>query len=330
MLQFCEQVPATKSLLKKWGMRTVHEWFADRVVRAQLPDGQSLSLGLNENYLSFELFWKGAAYYEPITTLVARELIRPGVTFIDVGANIGFYSLVLSLSQPGLPVVAFEPNPRIFRLLQSNLRLNNFDHICCHPVALSDQDGSAKLHLTDSDMSASLETDFQLETETVEVTTTTLDSYLGRQPVSGPLFIKVDVEGHEAAFFRGAAETLEKRQPDIICEITGPLDEETTAILRQTGYRFYQITDEGLLPSSELKLVVRGRFLFLNYLLSAKPPDQVDAIFQRIQDRVREIDLTQTSKCVDPDMIRHLRSRESVMREQREPRKKRTIPDLAA
>jgi FkbM family methyltransferase len=318
LLELCEQVPATKNVLKKWGLRTTQEWFADRTVRVQLPDGQSLSLaGLSENYLTFELFWKGTGYYEPITTLAARELVRSGAAFIDVGANIGFYSLVLSLCQPGLPVIAFEPNPKIFRLLQSNVRLNGFDHVCCHPVALSDHIGSAILHISDSDMSASLESDFQPGTKAVEITTSTLDSYLTRQPVNGGLLMKVDVEGHEASFFRGAIETLQNRQPDIICEITGSPDEEITAILRQAGYRFYQITDEGFLPSSELKLVVRGRFLFFNYLVSAKPPEQVKAIFQRIQHRVGEIDLAQTSKCVDPDMIRYLQARESATRETR-------------
>jgi FkbM family methyltransferase len=318
LLELCEKVPATKNLLRKWGMRTTPEWFADRTVRVQLPGGQSLSLaGFSENYLSFELFWKGTGYYEPITTLAARELVRPGATFIDAGANIGFYSLVLSLCQPDLPVIAFEPNPKIFRLLQSNVRLNRFDHVCCHPVALSDHDGSAILYLTDSDMSASLESDFQPGTEAVEITTSTLDSYLTRQPVNGALLMKVDVEGHEASFFRGATETLQKRRPDIICEITRSPDEEITAILRQAGYRFYQITNEGFLPSSELKLVVRGRFLFLNYLFSARPPEQVDAIFRRIQDRVHEIDLTQTSKCVEPDIIRSLRAWESATRETR-------------
>jgi FkbM family methyltransferase len=323
LLELCEQVPATKNLLRKWGMRTAHEWFTDRIVRVQLPDGQSLSLaGLGENYLSFELFWKGTGYYEPITTLVARELVKPGATFIDVGANIGFYSLVLSHFQPSLAVIAFEPNPKLFRLLQVNVRLNSFDCVCCQPVALSDQNGSAVLHLTESDMSASLESDFQPEIDAVEVTTATLDSYLRRQPVDGALLIKVDVEGHEAAFFHGATETLQERRPDVICEFTGPADKEITAILRKTGYRFYEITDDGLLPASELKLIVRGRFLFLNYLLSTKPPEQIAQIFQRIQGRVREIDLAQTSKCVDPDVIRHLQARETATREQREPRAK--------
>src|SRR5438094_957585 len=90
LLRLCDSFPLLKPLLKEWGLRTKKEWFDRRVVRVQLPDGQSFKLAsVNENYLSFELFWRGAQYYEPITTLVLRNLVGPGDTFIDVGANVG-------------------------------------------------------------------------------------------------------------------------------------------------------------------------------------------------------------------------------------------------
>lgn len=314
LLNLCEWVPAAKPVLKPWGLRTSPAWFGNRMVRVQMPGGRSFKLAsLGQNYLSFELFWRGAGYYEPITALVAQELVRPGDTFIDIGANIGFYSLMLSACHPGLRGIAFEPNEKMFQLLQANVQANGFGQIVCEPLAISDLATTAMLHLSASDMSASLEGDFDARSETaLKVSTTSLDCYLAQHPQPGRLLIKVDVEGHEAAFFKGAQATLAHLHPDVIVEITSGHDDALQLRLKQAGYHFYQITDQGLLPSDTLATVFRDRFVFLNYLLSARPEAEIADVFRRIEARVRRIDLTRTSKCVAPEMIQRLRARQSA------------------
>ncbi|HUR22059.1 MAG TPA: FkbM family methyltransferase, partial [Vicinamibacterales bacterium] len=301
LVQLCELLPLAKPFVEKWGLRTKKEWFGDRVAGVQMPDGTSFKLAsIGRNYLSFELFWRGVGYYEPISRLVVQELVRPGDTFIDLGANIGFYSLVVSVTRPQVSVISFEPNPRNYALLTRNARVNDLAMIC-EPLAISDRDGTATLYLSASDMSASLRSDFEdhADGEAV-VRTTTLDSYLQARPISGRLVIKVDVEGHEEAFFRGARNTLAARRPDIITEVTLNYSREAVALLKSLGYRFYQVTDEGLLEAATLAPKVRGNFVFLNYLLSAQPREKVAALFQRIAPAVQRIDLTRTSKCLAP------------------------------
>ncbi len=310
LLGICERFPTVKPLVKRWGLRTSQEWFHENPVSVQIPGGRSLKLaGLTENYLTFELFWRGLEYYEPITMLVTRELASRGGTFLDVGANIGTYTLVLAACEPKLKVTAFEPNPKAYGLLRANVRLNGLSSVTCEQAAVSDHEGVAVLYLCASDMSASLEPDFETTTARDTVTLTSLDSYLALHDLPGPLLLKVDVEGHESVFFRGALQVLEKRAPDIICEITGPLDPDVSASLRERGYRFYQITDQGLLEASELNLNVRGSFLFLNYLLSTAPEPVIHGIFRAIEPKVRKINLKNTSKYVAPEMIRRLRAR---------------------
>src|SRR5262249_2488158 len=64
LLEVCEHVPALKPTVRKWGLRTSPEWFKGRVVQVQMTDGTSFKLAsLAENYLSFELFWRGVGYY---------------------------------------------------------------------------------------------------------------------------------------------------------------------------------------------------------------------------------------------------------------------------
>ncbi|HVM49150.1 MAG TPA: FkbM family methyltransferase [Candidatus Acidoferrum sp.] len=314
LLGFCDRVPAAKPMLKRWGLRTSPEWFGRRIVRVQMPGARTFKLAsLGENYLSFELFWKGGDYYEPITMLLMGQLVRDADTFIDVGANIGFYTIVTALGRPELNIIAFEPNPKNFRSLSANLEANQLERVHCEALALSDREGTAALHLSPSDMSASLEADFEgLRGPVLPVPRTTLDAYLAQHPRPGRLVLKVDVEGHEPAFLRGASQTIANRKPDIILEVTGPMDRERAAFLKDTGYAFYQITDQGLQRADELTLVVRGRFLFLNYLLSARPAAEVAALFKCIEPRVRRLDLTRTSKCVAPEMIERLRDRQAT------------------
>ena len=315
LLTLCDAFPQAKRPLQKLGLRTKKEWFGDRVVKAQMPDGTCIKLAsVSRNYLSFELFWRGIGYYEPISRLVIQELVKPGDTFVDLGANIGFYSLAISVTRPEVRVISFEPNPRNYALLSQNARVNGLTNLVCEPIAISDRDGTATLYLSASDMSASLRSDFEDHTdgETV-VQTTTLDSYLNYHPVTGQLVIKVDVEGHEEAFFRGAQKTLAERQPDIITEVTLNYSREAVSRLQRLGYRFYQVTDEGLLEASTLAPKVRDNFVFLNYLISTKPREEVARLFQRIAPEVRKIDLTRTSKCLAWDAVEKFKARSSTV-----------------
>jgi hypothetical protein len=176
--------------------------------------------------------------------------------------------------------------------------------VICVPQAMSDHEGVGKLYLSKSDMSASLCPDFENSAGVqVDVPTTTLDAYLSRHPTEGRLLIKVDVEGHEAAFFRGAARTLEAARPDIITEVTCGYDAAIIGWLRHLGYQFYKITDEGLLPAPVLEPVVRGRFVFLNYLLSTKSPAEAAELFARIKPAVSRLDLRKTSKYLTQDAV---------------------------
>jgi FkbM family methyltransferase len=316
LIRLADAVPALKPRLRPWGLRTSKEWFGERIVRVQMPDRRSFNLAsVSGNYLSFELFWRGAGYYEPITNLVLASLLEDGDTLFDIGANIGFFTLAAALHRPGLRIVAFEPNPRIHELLRRNVEANALDHVQCEPLALSDAQRLALLYLSASDMSASLESRFDEHSAgCVKIQTSTLDHYLELHPVPGQLILKVDVEGHEEAFFRGARRTLTRLQPDVITEVTLDPQEETVSFLAQAGYRFYQITDEGLLETSVPQPFVRDQFVFLNNLLSARPPADIAALFDRIRPRVRAIDLTQTSKHLDPEAVRRFVARQKSVR----------------
>lgn len=298
------RTPRIRSLLKPIGLRCAQGLFGERIVEI-LHDGRPLRLThLDECYLAFQIFWHGIDFYEPITRALLKELITPASTFMDLGAHLGFFSLDTGLSIPGTHIVAFEPNPKNFRILKANAAANDLPHMVCEPFAISDRNGTATLYLTESDMSASLMKNFQIEDTVqiaeIEVQTTTLDHYAQAHEVRGPLVLKVDIEGCESAFFNGAAQTIASFKPDIILEVLYEQDPRIVGHLKSLGYRFYPVTDQGLVELEAPKLIKRFPFLFLNHLLSARPKPELEAIFNRVRAQTQTINLLNTSKHFPP------------------------------
>jgi FkbM family methyltransferase len=146
---------------------------------------------------------------------VACRLLRPGVTAIDVGANNGLYTH--AFARTGARVEAFEPQSACLHILRSYERGRR--NVRVHDVALGDREGEAVLHVPrQNGVSVSGHAriggvDGDAERQAVAVRT--LDSF-GFPDVA---VIKVDVEGHEAAVLRGAAETIRRWRPMLIVEI---------------------------------------------------------------------------------------------------------------
>lgn len=286
-----------RSLLAPWGTRTNPRWYSGRVGSVHLANSRRAKLThMDENYLSFELHWKGWEYYEPTTILLFQQLLRDARTFYDVGANIGYFSLFAASENPQLSIVAFEPNAKLYSILTDNVRANALS-IHCEPRAVSRDAGRHDLYVSRSDMSASLDSSFRAgeHVRTVAVETTTVDEYVALHSPRGPLLLKIDVEGHEPAVLEGAAHTLRQMKPDILLEVVEEYGPAPTSLLKDAGYRFYQITNTGLHPSDKLAVCRQGDFLHSNYFVSPRDPRQVDALFRSIQHRIDAVDLSKSS-----------------------------------
>jgi FkbM family methyltransferase len=279
--------------------------FGNRVVRVPFRNrsGGLLIAGASDVHLSFQLFWSGIDYYEPFTRTVIELLATRTQVFIDVGANLGFFSLIAATVNPRLKLIAFEPNPKMFALLLEHKRVNGLSNLTAEPLAVSNCDGMSQLFLNGSDMSASLEPDFQDDfnpaLRCVLVKRTTLDSYVQRHGISGSLLLKVDVEGHDKAFLEGAQATIAQLRPDIVIEVLADFEPSALEQFRQRGYRFYRITHQGLIASEAVTLTRIGDFVFFNYLFTTKPVAELHGISKVIRERAQHINLYRTSKFFD-------------------------------
>jgi len=152
-----------------------------------------------------------------------REIIRPGDTLYDVGANIGLISLLTALHPSGASarIHSFEPEPRNFAHLQRNLELNGLgDRVRAHAVALGAEKGEAVLHVRGAEGEGrhSIATD-KGSSGSIRVPLTTADEF-ARSVGEPPDIVKIDVEGAEGQVLRGMENLLESGRPrELLLEI---------------------------------------------------------------------------------------------------------------
>jgi FkbM family methyltransferase len=155
--------------------------------------------------------------------------ISTGSCFIDIGANIGFFTLLTSnlVAESGM-VLAFEPTPETYKRLTENIELNNFANVYPNNVAVSDYEGVAKFNISldGNDVFNSFSTPTHGESYTEkEVDVKCLDSFYEKiKSYKDKIFIKIDVEGWEYNVIKGAEKILTTLNPVLIIEFN---DENT-------------------------------------------------------------------------------------------------------
>ena len=171
-------------------------------------------------------------YYEPELSCL-EELLSPGKTFVDVGANVGIYTLAASriVGETGR-VIAFEPSIQSLPALRRNIALNHLTNVALFPVALSHVTGMAKLYHGPNPSLNSLGKETAWSEDAEEITTETLDGMVERARLDHVDVIKADVQGAEELVLRGARRLLTSMRPTIIFEIFP----EGTAPLRLAPY----------------------------------------------------------------------------------------------
>jgi FkbM family methyltransferase len=181
---------------------------------------------------------------------VARYLVQPGDTVIDIGANVGVYSKILSeLVGPDGHVYSIEPFPPTFELLCYNVRKLHLDNVEPVNVAVSDSQGVVTIAIpydssgAETHYRASIVTNPAVTSkiEATNVQTITIDSRFLSE--SGTIsFIKCDVEGHEPACIKGATKFLAKSHAAWLIEVSGEPDDKNSGannvfeILQDHGY----------------------------------------------------------------------------------------------
>lgn len=215
-------------------------------VWSHVPGGEVLA-PLND-YVGRSAFYVGDL--DRKITWICSQLVRPGDTVLDIGANIGMVTLWLSklVGEQG-KVHAFEPNPELQKILEEMLSHNQVSNVCLYPIALGTEQGSLELRIPRVNAgAASLIRNRNLsDCDVVEVPVRPLSKIVAEEGINSIRLIKIDVEGFEAEVFQGGQEVLESIRPEVILfELNERLDglirdQPVIKILRDFGYRFFCI-----------------------------------------------------------------------------------------
>ncbi|MEO7191335.1 MAG: FkbM family methyltransferase, partial [Vicinamibacterales bacterium] len=190
--------------------------------------------------------------YEPATSALIKSKIGQGDLVVDVGANIGYFTLLAS-SAVGASgaVMAFEPNVVVRERLTDNIRLNASNNVTVHGEALGPTPGEVTFYVGPSNDTGLASLRALDGSATVTVPQVRFDDLPrpGGRPVR---LIKVDVEGAELSVIEGMSACLARDRPDIIMEVTDEylrgLGASAAALfehLHSLGYRMYEITESG-------------------------------------------------------------------------------------
>ncbi|MDT8287588.1 MAG: FkbM family methyltransferase, partial [Elusimicrobiales bacterium] len=206
-------------------------------------------------------YYKHGVYYEDFLTefLLGRLGLTDGDIVMDVGANIGWFSLVLSTgARPA--VYAFEPAARSYRLLCENIRLNGKTNVVPVNMAVDAAAGRKALFLyKDCNQGRHSLIKAPKHVASVEVDSTTLDDFMSRNDMTDRAvkFIKIDTEGNELNVLKGAEKTL-PRVANILSEFTPALvsrggqdPAEYAGLLGRHGFKGYEVSMDGALSEAD-------------------------------------------------------------------------------
>lgn len=197
-------------------------WLANRLLRDEdVPEGIAVStkehllIRLYPDAMYKHLYLYGE--YEPANTRLFKRLVRPGDICLDAGASFGYYTCLLARRK--CTVYALEPLEHMFARNEENVRLNRLS-AAVHPrrLALGEREGSLRVftfaglsvgHAAATDLGRSDAVPHECEM-------TTLDHFCQREGIAHLSFMKVDVEGHEWAVFKGGSRTLSEPDAPIV------------------------------------------------------------------------------------------------------------------
>lgn len=177
--------------------------FQPKIVNVQ---GHKMYLDPRDRSISRELIINGV--YEPFETRFIKSRIKPRMRVVDLGANVGYYTLIMAkLVGPKGRVYAFEPNPENFALLKKNVEANGYGNVSLANFAVSDKAKKEKLFLSEDNLGGHHLTNRGDYKKFTTVQTVVLDKFFSNEGMKID-FVKMDIEGSEPRAMKGMKKIL--------------------------------------------------------------------------------------------------------------------------
>ena len=191
--------------------------------------------------------WLGS--YEYDKRRVFERIVTPGSVVFDVGAHVGYYTLLAAvLVGPSGKVVAFEPVPDNLRFLKEHLRLNHIANVTVIEGAVSDHSGEMFFAEGGNRSEGHIAAQGKLRVKVFS-----LDNLVSDDALPLPAYIKIDVEGAEVMVLTGARNLIERARPTIfLATHTRVLHQQCCDVLRSMGYELRPLGTDSIEQADEL------------------------------------------------------------------------------
>lgn len=289
----------TASTISEWKRWWTYLRMKDPVVMNWINGLELRIYPKNEVFRS--LFVRGI--YDPNLVVAINSLLPTGGVFIDVGANMGYCSLLAgkSVGSEG-EVFAIEPSERDYLRLTDNIALNKLENIKAYRLAISDSVKEINIYIAPEERSAlnTLGTTFgssgleKLKTETVQAVT--IDKFADDEKINKIDVLKLDIEGSELGALNGARNSIEKYRPAIILGVNkdtlkacGASVEDLDRVLKELRYKVYELVEEPFFAFREINSLslTKNKIVFCLHE-SFKPPVLPQAKKQTWSDKVAD------------------------------------------
>lgn len=181
--------------------------------------GFPLNIKYNPNlYIGKYIYYRGI-FEEQIALSIAKEL-KPGMTFLDIGANIGLHTIIGAYKVGSLgKVISFEPQAKCRSLLKQNVEINGLNNVTIMGCALGENDSNGKIfHVNDhNDGQATIKLENEssaVDFEAIEIKT--LSGVMNELSIHHADVVKVDIEGAELDMLSGGDEFFKKAKPEVV------------------------------------------------------------------------------------------------------------------
>ena len=212
--------------------------------------------------------------YEYYDSKMLFTLSQESEIIFDIGANLGWYSIMLALMDDNKKIFSFEPINEVFKQMNENISLNKLANISTYCFALSDSESEVEMYYSPNQTGATSFKNLYNTTEKSRVIRTkTLDDFFFNTKLKTLDFIKCDVEGAELLVLKGGLESIKKHLPILFLEILRKWSKkfdyhpnDILNLLAQIGYRCFKVSGDFLI---ELKYISdeeeSTNFFFLHY-----------------------------------------------------------------
>ena len=237
-------------------------------ITVKTPTGEEFLLRCNPtSYVAKRVFWDGMSGFESSMTELFIRLVRQSAMFLDVGANIGYYSLLAAAVNPKVRVVGFEPVPSPYTYFNSSVSLNGFESVKAEQLAVSNEAGDVEFHFSKNPKFIDIEKHHLTSTgslnkaqahrtdllELVQVKSVTLDGYIAENKLPKIDLVKLDTEATEHLVLEGAWTMLSRDKPVIFCEVLpGKVEKEIERMFKQHGYLLYRLDPDQTVQVDQL------------------------------------------------------------------------------